>query len=82
MNKIKIRKATANDLDSLYIFEQELIKYDNIVELLNKPRLQVKKGFFNNKIILLPILFVFGFIILAILRKIYLKAKKLNLSKI
>lgn len=62
--------------------EQELVKYDNIVELLNKPRLQVKKGFFNNKIILLPILFVFGFIILAILRKIYLKAKKLNLSKI
>jgi hypothetical protein len=62
--------------------ETELIKYDNIVELLNKPRLQVKKGLFNNKILLLPIIFVFGFIILAFIRKIYLKAKKLNLSKV
>ncbi len=61
--------------------ETELVKYDNIVELLNKPTLQIKKGFFNNKIIFLPILFVFGFIILAILRKIYLKASGLSRSK-
>lgn len=61
--------------------EQELVKYDNIVELLNKPRLQIKEGFFNNRILLFPILFVFVYLFFAVLRKIYLKAKKLNLSK-
>lgn len=61
--------------------ETELVKYDNIVELLNKPRLQVKKGLFNNSIVWIPILFVFGFMILVFLRKIYLKARALSLLK-
>lgn len=57
----------------------ELLKYDNIVQLLNKPMLQVKKGFFDNKIIALPILFVLVFILFSILKYFYLKAKRLSL---
>ncbi|HNP66397.1 MAG TPA: hypothetical protein PKH16_00700 [Aequorivita sp.] len=61
--------------------EIELIKYENIVELLNKPKLQIKKGILTNKIVIIPILFVILFIVLAFLKRFYLKAKRLSLSK-
>ncbi len=59
----------------------EILKYNNIVQLLNKPMLQVKKGFFDVKIIALPITFVFMFILFSIARYFYLKAKRLSRLK-
>lgn len=55
----------------------ELIKYENIVQLMNKPMLQVKKGFFDNKVIAIPILLLFLFLIFAILKHFYNKARGL-----
>ncbi|MDP2686902.1 MAG: hypothetical protein Q8O62_06755 [Aequorivita sp.] len=60
--------------------EIELIKYDHIVELLNKPKLQIKKGILTNKIVLIPVVFILLFILLAFLKRFYLKAKRLSLS--
>ncbi|MCB0465463.1 MAG: hypothetical protein KDC78_07280 [Aequorivita sp.] len=59
----------------------EILKYNNIVQLLNKPMLQVKKGFFDIKIIALPVIFVLLFILFSIVRYFYLKAKRLSLLK-
>lgn len=61
--------------------EIELIKYDQIVKLLNKPKLQNKKGILTNRIIIFPILFLLIFLLLAFLKRFYLKAKRLSLSK-
>lgn len=55
----------------------DLIKYENIVQLMNKPMLQVKKGFFDNKVIAIPILLLFLFLIFAILKHFYNKARGL-----
>ncbi len=60
----------------------ELIKYDNVVQLLNKPLLQENKTLFSNKILLFPMIFLFLFIVFSIIRYFYLKAKKLSYSKI
>lgn len=58
-------------------FKIDLLKYDHIVQLINKPILRVKKGVFDSKMIVLPILFVFLFFVFAIIRRLYLKAKVL-----
>ena len=56
----------------------ELLKYDNIISLLNKPKLHIEKNMLNKKKILLPILFFIGFIIIIVFIKIYRKGKSLN----
>lgn len=56
----------------------ELLKYDNIVSLLNKPKLHLEESALKKKKILLPILFLVGFIFLMIFVKTYRKAKNLH----
>ncbi|MAP81637.1 MAG: hypothetical protein CL526_11185 [Aequorivita sp.] len=56
----------------------EILKYDNIVQLLNKPMLQSKKGFFDVKVIAIPLLLIFLFILYSIIRYFYLKAQRLT----
>ena len=56
----------------------ELAKYDNIVELLNKPKLQFKKGFFNKNIIFLPVVFIMIFLLSALVLRLFSKAKRLS----
>ena len=59
----------------------EILKYNNIVQLLNKPMLQVKKDFFDIKVIAFPFLLIILFIIYLIFRHFYLKAKRLSQLK-
>ncbi len=61
--------------------EIELIKYNNIVELLNKPELQIKKNILAKQTIIIPLLFMGLFILFALLRGLYLKAERLSISR-
>lgn len=73
--KSKLLKETEN-------LEMELLKYDHIVKLLNKPKLHpTKTGIFNHKIIIYPILFLIGFIVFVQIKRIYLKARRLSIEK-
>lgn len=56
----------------------ELLKYDNIVTVLNNPELHIDSNRFKQKKVLLPILFFVGFMTIMIFIKIYRKAKALN----
>jgi len=58
--------------------EIELQKYNNIVELINKPLFQTKKGF--NNIIVIPLVFLLLYFFYAIVMGLYRKAKTLNSS--
>ena len=58
----------------------ELLQYNNIVELLNKPLLQHKKSFFDSKTIILPIILIVVFLLIMVFKKIYLKSKRLSES--
>ena len=61
--------------------EVELLKYNNIVEVINKPTLQEKQRIFKNKMVLYPILFVFIFSVLMWLKSLFNTAKKLSEKK-
>ena len=61
--------------------EVELLKYNNIVEVINKPTLQEKQRIFKNKMLLYPILFVFIFSVLMWLKSLFNTAKKLSEKK-
>lgn len=56
----------------------ELLKYGNIVTLLNSPELHAERNRFKQYKIILPILFFVGFMILMVFIRIYRKAKTLN----
>lgn len=58
--------------------ETELQKYDNIVEVINKPEFQLKKEY--NYIFVIPILFLLIYIIFGLLAGVYRKAKNLSNS--
>lgn len=90
-SQIYFNKSEINNVHLLFeqkniIIEQndkikiEVLKYDNVVELINKPMLQTKKGFFDNKIIAYPALLLLIFILFSILAYFYNKAKRLSMS--
>jgi|SRR5690606_12001871 len=58
--------------------EVELLKYGNIVTLLDNPHLAVKKSFFDKKMKILPMLFVLLFILFSFIVKLYKKAAKIE----
>lgn len=58
--------------------EIELLKYNDIVTLLDNPFLATKKSFFDKKMIILPILFVLLFIIFLFFKKAYKKAQRIE----
>ncbi len=60
--------------------EIELLKYNNIVEVLNKPFWKKKKSFFDNKMKILPILFIIIYLFFVALKRVYLRAKTLSES--
>lgn len=64
--------------DEIETLEVELIKYDNIVETLNKPMLQIKDSLFANKTKTLPGIFVLLFLVMHWIKNIFNKAKKLS----
>lgn len=59
----------------------ELLKYDDIVRLLNKPQLHIEQGSLKKMSIVLPVIFFFGFIFLAVFVKTYYKAKRLEAKR-
>lgn len=59
----------------------ELLKYDNIVETLNKPELRKRKSLLSCKKRALPIIFVFLFVLGTLMKNLYNKAKKLSESR-
>lgn len=59
----------------------EVLKYDNIVQLMNKPMLYERKNFFTNKVVFYPVLLIFVFILFSIVRYFYQKARKLSREK-
>lgn len=61
--------------------EVELLKYGNIITLLNNPHLANKKSFFNNKTKILPVLFVLLFILFSFLFGLYRKAATIDKSR-
>jgi hypothetical protein len=60
------------------LLEIELLKYDNIVETINRPTLKTKFSVFSNKKLMYPVLLVFVFLMVYSIMKIYKKAKRLN----
>tara|TARA_A100001391_G_scaffold157858_1_gene116162 strand:+ start:685 stop:1677 length:993 start_codon:yes stop_codon:yes gene_type:complete len=62
--------------------EIELLKYNNIVQVLNQPYWKVKSSFFDDKIKILPILFIFIYLISTVVRKIYNRGKILTKEKV
>lgn len=69
------KKSIQEEIEALEI---ELLKYNNIVEVINKPMLQERKSFFSNKTRFLPIFLVVLFLISAAFRNLYFKAKMLS----
>lgn len=68
-------------IDDNQKFKIELLKYNNVVQLINKPILKVKKGILDSKIYVPPIIFLFLFFVFVIIRRLYLKAKVLHKLK-
>jgi hypothetical protein len=63
----------------LETFREEQVVSKNIVVMINKSDLiQVKASFFSNKFILYPTIFLFIFFALSILKRLFLKAKRLS----
>lgn len=60
------------------LLEIELLKYDNIVEVINRPTLKTKHTVFSNKKLTYPVLLVFVFVLVSFVRRVYKKAKRLN----
>jgi hypothetical protein len=60
------------------LLEIELLKYDNIVETINRPTLKTKSSVFSNKKLVYPVLLVFVFLMVSVVRRVYKKAKRLN----
>jgi hypothetical protein len=69
------KKEIQEEIEDL---EVELLKYDNIIEVINKPLLKVQKSFFANKTKFLPIFLVVLFLIATAFRNLYLRAKRLS----
>ena len=59
------------------LLEIELLKYNNIVEVMNRPVLKVKTSVFGSKKLTNPIVFVLVFLLVSFVRRIYKKAKRL-----
>ncbi len=55
--------------------EIELLKYNHIVTLLDNPHLAVKRSFFDQKMKILPVVFVLLFIVFAFMVRSYNKAR-------
>jgi hypothetical protein len=60
------------------LLEIELLKYDNIVETLNRPGLKTKRSVFSTRKLTYPASLVLLFLIISFVRGIYKKAKILN----
>ena len=73
------KKEIQEEIETLEI---ELLKYNHIVEVLNKPKLQEEKSILSNKSKTLPVLLILLFLISAALRNLYVKAKMLNDGKV
>jgi hypothetical protein len=69
------KKEIQEEIEDL---EVELLKYDNIIEVINKPLLKVQKSFFANKTKFLPLFLVVLFLIATAFRNLYLRAKRLS----
>ena len=61
--------------------KQELLKYDNVVTLINHPELYRTSSVLDNKKLFLPIILVFLYVLFFIIRNIYLKGKEYSESK-
>jgi len=65
-------------IDDVKFLEIELLKYEEPVVVLNKPVLQLKKSILDKAWIFFPILLLMLFFIFSVLRKAFLKAKRLS----
>ncbi|MCH2489904.1 MAG: hypothetical protein MK211_07125 [Flavobacteriales bacterium] len=68
------KRNIMNDIEEL---KAELIKYDGIVTVINKPVLHYSGSFFDNKVVLLPLFLVFLYFLFFALRGSYFRVKKM-----
>lgn len=60
---------------------EELLKYDDVVSLINQPELYRTSSTLDNKKIIFPVVLVFLYILFFVVRGFYLKGKKYSESK-
>tara|TARA_R110002020_G_scaffold259768_2_gene473755 strand:+ start:100493 stop:101488 length:996 start_codon:yes stop_codon:yes gene_type:complete len=72
-----ILQAKTNLLDANSQIEQELLMLDKLVHVINKPVIVEHKTVMDHEMIWLPILFIFLFMLLHLIKKFYFKLKKI-----
>jgi hypothetical protein len=70
---LETKNALIAENESLKI---ELLKYDNVVSVINKPALHYTFSLLDNKRVLFPLVLVFLFGFFAVLRRLYKKAER------
>lgn len=71
------KRLIQEEIDELSV---ELLKYNSIVTLLNKPLLQETKSIFNKKIIMYPFFFIVIFLLVRVIRHFFKIAKELSID--
>ena len=73
----QIISAKNNAVTQVAKLESDMVKFDNIVTVINKPALLEMKGFLDNKKLLYAFLFVFAFVFFHIASNRYIAIKEL-----